>query len=1152
MKYFIPTNITTKDKEWRRILRSVEGYEAQNVDMTIRFIYEHWSSYNPDASYQELFELYKKIGIATDDDNINTFFTEKRDATAYKGELQLLWRTLLLLSTKDRSWNIKETYDKWKKDFALPPDNRKYVNKIMDLCSKSLQENQTDIENDKNGVVQEKSTLPLVDKNSPYYEYVSGTVYEEMYNLYTSIKDNMNYTLKAPSLVNDDMEQLLYKIQLHYIRRNNQGSYIPMTQAEREELIELHEECIKSLTRINADNNIYRHCSNLTALLVRNRNNLKFLATNKLPPLASVMRSNLKPTIELTERSQSKIGANMSSREAVEYTDEYGVLHRGFFTENVYETSKEADVTAAIKEFKLKYPAYDKELDIIFPDKKAPNRMANINMLFEIRDYLNKENVDQATKLYKEFINNTKWSSDQIKEDAKFGEMITQLIFQIIPPRKVNQHAVLKASGITEGDELASRASAMSDVALALGFPELLIESRNVTVKIGDKTIDGVMMEGAAPDMRDPSHITLNDPFFSKKIHEQMDSPEILSSFANLQILDFLCGNTDRHMGNFFWKQDLSDPENPKLLGIQGIDNDTSFGAITDGGKMKLAYHDNLKIITPEMAAAVEKLSKYNLYMILKPYSLSKEQEEAAEARLELLQKLIKNGRNNTNMKFDKEGRLINDDMSIHIVKPEEWQKLNANKLVPIGKEKRTLKDNTTIDNINIFSLLDIYNTAFTKPVYKRLLFGNNKANKPIKYNKQKPKEEVILPKSAAPIPDYEALLTYHKEESERLIRIKHTLFINGGNALNKRSEEFKEMYQALDNYIIRYTKLKHILREDTRGDAKKANLTKEMRLAMCYKDMSADREILNSKIVNYLNRPRHVWGNTQNRINSARDLKDFLSSEKESQKIYDNYTKEKLEYIEKNSYTPGEDLKKANNALNQILAAMKFTLMDNINTAPPGHIIHEKGVKVAVSLERLWNYSMNSVNNSFISVKTPKIKEGMSDEQHAKELSSLNKVQNDIVSPDLADKKIDEPVMKQIIEDLKNILAYEEALDKTNVIRKIVDNKNSNAQKYLEKLFKRYENDKKAMKVLTERRNKPEAKEDPKAFTNSLKALIDANANGVTITPAQVCNVLHNLYSRELEIANIGKMTAKDLAKKNNKPNKDPNIKKNDNIRKN
>ena len=1137
MKFFIPTNKTTQDKEWRHILRSVDSYEARYVDITIRFIYEHTAAlYNPDTSYQQLFELYKKIGIATDNDNIDTFFTkDNRDAKNYKKELQLLWGTLLLLSTKDRSYNIKATYNKWKNDYALPTKKRTYVPKIMDLCKASKNENYQDKKNDDKGIAQEKTSLPLVDKNSPYYEYVSGTVYEEMYNLYTSIKDNMNQTLKAPSLVNDDMEQLLYKMQLHYIRRNNQGSYIPMTQTERNEILQLHEECIKSLTRIDADDNIYRQCSNLNSLLVRNRNNLKFLPTNKLPPLASVMRSNLKPTIELTERSQNKIGANMSSREAVEYTDEYGVLHRGFFTENVYETSRPQDVTAAINNFKKNYPAYKKELDIIFPDEKTPNRMANINKIFVIRDCLRSNKSTQANKLFNEFIYNTNWSNEKVSDEKAFHNMIIDLIDNIVSPAKANQHGILKYSGITAGDELASRASAMSDVALALGFPELLIESRSVTVKIGDKTIDGVMMEGAAPDMKDPSHINVDDPFFSKEIIDQIDSPEILSSFANLQILDFLCGNTDRHMGNFFWKQDLSDPKNPKLLGIQGIDNDTSFGTITDGGKMKLAYHDNLKIITPEMADAVDKLSKYKLYMILKPYSLRKEQVEAAEARLELLQKLIKNGRKEKKMQFNKEGKLINGEMSIHIVKPDEWKELNSYKLEPAGNAERKLEDNTTIDNTNIFGLPRMYQLAFSKNSYKQLLFGDKKDNKPIIYNKQKPKKPDIHHKPAAPIPDYATLLACHKEESKRLIEIKHTLFINGGNALNKRSEEFKTMYQALDKYISRYTELKQILNADTeepdkniagRKSIKSKSIKKEMNLARCYKDMTDDREKLYTLIDTYLNRPRHIWGNTQNRIDSARDLKEFLRSKKESQKIYGNYAKAKLEHIEENSYTPGEDFKKANNALNQIFGSMKFTLIDNLNTLPSENIIRAKGVRVANSLERLWNYSMNSVNNSVVSVKTPKIKEGMSDEQHAKELSSLIKLQRDISLPDLANKEFDEPVMNQIIEDLKGILAYETLLNNTPVIKEIVDLKKKKEQ---------------------EAKENPNVQEDPMAFTNSLNALIDANAKEITITPAQVRNVLHNLYSRELEIADANK-----LAEKRKGLKKNPNIKRNDNIRQN
>ncbi len=1132
MKYSIPNNKTTKEKEWRRILRTLTGYEACNVDMTIQFIYSHSADtykFKPDSSYNELLELYKKIGIADNKATVDTFFTaEEHNADTYKDELQALWRTLQLLSTAHRRPSIQLTYLRWKNE------NTTYKPIIIKECMKSAKENKRDEDADKEGKVQEKASLPLVDKNSPYYEYVSGTVYEEMYNLYNNIRNKDDHSLKGVTLLEEDLEKLLYKMQLQYIRRNNQGSYIPMTKDECKEILNLHNECLKSLTRLYTDDAIYYECKNLTTLLTQNRNRLKTFAQEKLPPLAKVMRSALKPTIELTERSQNKIGANMSSREAVEYTDEQGVIHRGFFTENVYETSRQDDITAAIKNFKKQYPKYEKEFDIIFPDEKAPDRMANVNKIFAIRDCLRSHENKRAQKLYEEFIDNTKWSSEKVKDDEAFRNMLIQLINDIIPARKANQHGILKSSGITAGDELASRASAMSDVALALGFPELLIESRNVTVKIGDKTIDGVMMEGAAPDMKDPSHIKTDDPFFSKKIIDQMDSPEILSSFANLQILDFLCGNTDRHMGNFFWKQDLSDPENPKLLGIQGIDNDTSFGAIKDGGNMKLAYHDNLKIITPEMADAVDKLSKYNLYMLLQPYSLRKEQVEAAEARLELLHKLIENGRKEEKMQFDKKGKLINGDMSIHIVKPDEWKKLTAYKLEPAGGAERKLKDNTTIDNANIFAIPVMYNLAFSKKFYRETFFGDkNKDNEPIIYNKQEPKkpENPELPqKPEAPVPDYKALLAYHKEEVKRLIRIKHTLFINGGNAFDKRSEEFKKMYQALDIYIGRYTELRQILKTETKvpvnkdiygNKSIKKGIEKEMNLARFYENMSADREQLDTLINDYLNRPRHVRGKTQNRIDSARDLKEFLSSKKESQKIYDNYAKAKSEFIEKNSYTPDKDFKQVNYALNQIFSTMKFTLIDNLNTLPSNNIIRANGDKVASSLERLWNYSMNSVNNSVAAFKTPEIKEGMSDEQHAKELSSLIKLQHDISLPDVANKEFDKLVMKQIIEDLKGILAYETLLNNTKTIEEIVAEKEAKAQEKLK------------------------AQIDPEAFTNNLKKLIEANDKDVTITPAQVRNVLHNLYSRELAIADKLK-----LAKQKKEPNQVPKKNKGKNIR--
>lgn len=54
------------------------------------------------------------------------------------------------------------------------------------------------------------------------------------------------------------------------------------------------------------------------------------------------------------------------------------------------------------------------------------------------------------------------------------------------------------------------------------------------------------------------------------------DSKGCFKQIADLQALDFLCGNVDRHDGNFSFQ--ISKDRPPRVLGIKGFDNDTSFG----------------------------------------------------------------------------------------------------------------------------------------------------------------------------------------------------------------------------------------------------------------------------------------------------------------------------------------------------------------------------------------------------------------------------------------------------------------------------------------------------------------------------------------------------------------------------------------------
>ena len=50
---------------------------------------------------------------------------------------------------------------------------------------------------------------------------------------------------------------------------------------------------------------------------------------------------------------------------------------------------------------------------------------------------------------------------------------------------------------------------------------------------------------------------------------------------ADMQVLDYLCGNVDRHGANLVYQLD----DNGKIIGIQGIDNDSSFARFS--GQMK-------------------------------------------------------------------------------------------------------------------------------------------------------------------------------------------------------------------------------------------------------------------------------------------------------------------------------------------------------------------------------------------------------------------------------------------------------------------------------------------------------------------------------------------------------------------------------------
>ncbi len=113
---------------------------------------------------------------------------------------------------------------------------------------------------------------------------------------------------------------------------------------------------------------------------------------------------------------------------------------------------------------------------------------------------------------------------------------------------------------------------------------------------------------------------------------------------ANLQVLDYLCGNYDRHYANMFYQFD----RNGKLIGVQGIDNDGAFGVIakkelgrTGENYLHMTNLSNMKAMPKQTAERLMALDAATLKYALRGFGLSEEELTAAEHRLGFLKQSI-------------------------------------------------------------------------------------------------------------------------------------------------------------------------------------------------------------------------------------------------------------------------------------------------------------------------------------------------------------------------------------------------------------------------------------------------------------------------------------------------------------------------------
>ena len=256
-------------------------------------------------------------------------------------------------------------------------------------------------------------------------------------------------------------------------------------------------------------------------------------------------------------------------------------------------------------------------------------------------------------------------------------------------------------SGINPKDRTDDRNAAMSKVASLLGVSNLICNA--ISMRFKDEkgnVVSGTFMEMAKGiDCTNPQQNLLGPLNPDAAFRE---NPTVLRDLANLQALDYICGNTDRHALNMVFT--FEDGYPPQVTGVQGIDNDLSFGAKDfPDGHSKLSSLDNMRVIGEEMARKIEALTPEQLRFALREFSLSEKQLEFAGVRLQSLQAQLKKSR-----AYYKDAEPVKDSDDcekgyIRILPDADFAKLRPRELMVDKQEVRAAENAGKMPPRNIF-----------------------------------------------------------------------------------------------------------------------------------------------------------------------------------------------------------------------------------------------------------------------------------------------------------------------------------------------------------------------------------------------------------------------------------------------------------------
>lgn len=173
------------------------------------------------------------------------------------------------------------------------------------------------------------------------------------------------------------------------------------------------------------------------------------------------------------------------------------------------------------------------------------------------------------------------------------------------------------AASKSDSVNLANHNVASSRVAELLGRGGLIAKSERVELREEGKDSGrvGNLMEKA--EGREAKELlveviagTLGDDALNPANYSKAVKPMVTGGFqkdmADLQVLDYLCGQIDRHDRNYFIKTN----EQGQYVGVQGIDNDLSFGDFREKDNMNIFASHGKRVVSNDGELFIPHMSR--------------------------------------------------------------------------------------------------------------------------------------------------------------------------------------------------------------------------------------------------------------------------------------------------------------------------------------------------------------------------------------------------------------------------------------------------------------------------------------------------------------------------------------------------------------